>query len=570
MLFEIQTNPATMEVRVPVIIEDQLTQQGKGIDKLFETITIKDEYFMDGPISNRVAVLDFDEEGKLRKGVGLVPAQGRTKANYGKFNGMDVHHDSFVQANVFGIVYRTLEMFEEEDNLGRPVEWAFDAPQLLVVPRAGEWGNAFYQRDSRSLQFFYFSSEKKIGETIFTSLSHDIVAHETGHAILDGIAPDLYHAVSPQSLALHEAIADLTALAMSFRSRELSRTVLEQTGGHIENTTAFSTIANEFGTHLNAESYLRPLRNLKNDKKLTSGSLRTDPHHLSEVLTGGLYEVMIKIYEKWLARRMAEKNHDRLQASGFSLFAAGEQFKRMVFRALDYLPPGDVSFADYGRAVIASDKTGHKRYEEERDWIAQEFVSRSIVSDTNELTEPMIQPNDKRLLNDALHKVDLQQLVDSDWVAYNFVSDNRSALGIPPDISFDIRDRQKIKKAYYLEEGKKSIAECLLKISWYTQEENPAGLGLPSRRIIPIGVTLAIDWDSKKALSYLVSDQSAQQKIDRDDMIRELQKRGLLQLTQEAFHLEGIFPTSKIECSVSDDIMKLKNTAHMLHISPGL
>jgi hypothetical protein len=49
-------------------------------------------------------------------------------------------------------------------------------------------------------------------------LSRDIVSHETGHAIIDGVAPDLYNAVTPQSLALHEAMADLAALLLAFET----------------------------------------------------------------------------------------------------------------------------------------------------------------------------------------------------------------------------------------------------------------------------------------------------------------------------------------------------------------
>ena len=127
-----------------------------------------------------------------------------------------------MKVSVFGTVLKTMRLFERDDTLGRQLSWSFNAPQLLVVPRAGEWTNAYYERDSHSLQFFYFPSVRPPYETVYTSLSHDIVAHETGHAILDGIAPDLYNAVTPQSLALHEAVADLTALMMAFKSPNLS------------------------------------------------------------------------------------------------------------------------------------------------------------------------------------------------------------------------------------------------------------------------------------------------------------------------------------------------------------
>src|SRR5262249_13458337 len=146
--------------------------------------------------------------------------------------------------------------------------WAFNAPQLLVVPRAGNWANAYYERESHSLQFFFFPSARDPGLTVYTALSHDIVAHETGHAIFDGIAPDLYNAVSPQSLALHEAIADITALLMAFRLKDLRKAVLDKTGGEIDDTSAFSGIAKEFATELDPGGRQLYLRDLRNDKSL--------------------------------------------------------------------------------------------------------------------------------------------------------------------------------------------------------------------------------------------------------------------------------------------------------------
>src|SRR6185295_18081466 len=110
-----------------------------------------------------------------------------------------------LSVSVFGTVHKVISLFEEPDTLGRRIDWAFDGPQLLVVPRAGDTANAFYERYSRSLQFFHVD-RPGVGR-VYTAASQDIVAHETGHAVLDAIAPDLYDAVTPQSLAMHEAIA---------------------------------------------------------------------------------------------------------------------------------------------------------------------------------------------------------------------------------------------------------------------------------------------------------------------------------------------------------------------------
>jgi hypothetical protein len=209
----------------------------------------REEFFLDGPVTKRVAVLDFDPEtGALLPGVPFrPPPPGRVLGRYEIADESDVYAPDFMRVSVFATVLKTMYMFEEEDTLGRPLVWAFDGPQSLVLPRAGKWPNAYYERDSRSLQFFYFPHSRNLEETVYTSLSRDIVAHETGHAILDGIAPHLYDAITPQSLALHEAIADLTAVLSAFRSNKLRKAVLGQTDGSIQDSTAFNSIAEEFG-----------------------------------------------------------------------------------------------------------------------------------------------------------------------------------------------------------------------------------------------------------------------------------------------------------------------------------
>jgi hypothetical protein len=218
--------------RVKIMVQDPTVANIKGLEPI-EGVEIRGEdFFLDGPVSRRVAVLDFDPAtGALVTGVSFTPPKAGGVVGHFEVELDDLRAPAVMQTNVFGVVMQTLRMFEEPSGLGRRMRWAFDGPQLLVVPRAGEWANAFYERESHSLQFFYFDER---GKRIFTCLSRDIVAHETGHAILDGIAPDLYDAVTPHSLALHEAIADIVALLVAFRSRQLSEAVLREQDGSIE------------------------------------------------------------------------------------------------------------------------------------------------------------------------------------------------------------------------------------------------------------------------------------------------------------------------------------------------
>jgi hypothetical protein len=72
--------------------------------------------------------------------------------------------------------------------------------------------NAFY--DGNSLSFFEYSDGTK---TTFSGASTDVVAHETGHGLLDAIRPDLWDRPVTEVGAFHEAFGDcmaiLTALA---------------------------------------------------------------------------------------------------------------------------------------------------------------------------------------------------------------------------------------------------------------------------------------------------------------------------------------------------------------------
>jgi hypothetical protein len=194
------------KVRIPLMIQDPLYAQNKGIDA-FEGYDPVREFFLDGPVSKRVAVLDFDPDtGELSQRVNYIPKPRRgwyeddQGVNIRNYLVEDIYKPAFMQASTFAAVLKTIDLFEKKDAMGRELTWAFDAPQLLVIPRAGKMANAYYHRDTHSLQFFFFPAENGNGRIIYSCLSRDIVAHETAHAIIDGIAPELVDSATPQSL----------------------------------------------------------------------------------------------------------------------------------------------------------------------------------------------------------------------------------------------------------------------------------------------------------------------------------------------------------------------------------
>ncbi|MDF2697951.1 MAG: hypothetical protein K0S65_6334, partial [Labilithrix sp.] len=402
----------------------------------------------------------------------------------------------------------------------------------------------------------------------------------TGHAVLDAIAPDLYDAMTPQSLAMHEAIADLVSLHCAIRCRALSDKVLADVGGKLEGagSTAFSVLAAELGEARDPlADYLRDLAeqvglpgSVRGMKKVASSS----PHDLSVVLSGALYRVLLHHYgtarkdvtKKGIPASLAYKNFDKGPAGVWqcALFLAAERFKRFVFRALDYLPPGDATWLDLSHAILACDQAHHPDADDLRDALVRELVRRGVGTEA-ELKPVPIQHDD-----DLLRGIDLKTLLESDWAAHEWVRRRREQLGIPPDVPFDVRRRLDVTKRIYHRAGRhEQSRELVLKVAWEQFEDNPKELLLARRRSVTRGTTLAIQWaehaSDHRILAHITSSSKARDRAERDALLLRLEDDGLLRRAEGAASRQlGIGQTLYAE--VTDDVMTMKGGARLLHI----
>ena len=117
----------------------------------------------DGPTSSRFAIVDYnadtgtleppavwDEETQTFVGSDGQAARTRTPRARCQFH----------QVSVWALLQCALAFFEDASALGRTIPWAFEGNRLIVVPHAGYGENAYYDRGSKSLQFYYFGSER--------------------------------------------------------------------------------------------------------------------------------------------------------------------------------------------------------------------------------------------------------------------------------------------------------------------------------------------------------------------------------------------------------------------------
>src|SRR5262245_1493819 len=186
-----------------------------GIDTEFTTPW--EPGLRDGPTSARFVVVDYDSTSNTLTPPALWHLQ--TNRYYGPggtpLDKKAIDLPQFHQLSVWAIVQNTLDFFESGFGLGRRISWAFEGNRLIIVPHAGNGQNAYYDRASKSLQFYWFDNGE---QRIYTCLSSDIVNHEFGHAVLDGVRPLFYESLTAETAAFHEFLGDLTAILMAFRN----------------------------------------------------------------------------------------------------------------------------------------------------------------------------------------------------------------------------------------------------------------------------------------------------------------------------------------------------------------
>ncbi len=271
---------------------------------------------------------------------------------------------AFRAQNVYAIAARTLGFFESA--LGRPVPWAFGSSQLYLVPTAFKEANAYYSDDDRALLFGYFETKK--GGRVMTSLAHDIVAHETTHAILDGLRRRFDTPGLPDQAGFHEGFADIVALLSLLSARETLAALLGTPGQKRVRASGLTfdklrksvlfTIGRQFGNalHINRGEGLR--RSIELEPTTDWKNLRdpkwTEPHRRGEVLVAAVMRTYLHMWTQRLIPIVGSATIDRARAAEEGATAA-KHLLGMVIRAIDYCPPVEFELADFLTAIAASE-----------------------------------------------------------------------------------------------------------------------------------------------------------------------------------------------------------------------
>jgi hypothetical protein len=341
-----------------------------------------------GPVGEYLEVIDYDpasgafydpvdlDDPSIIGGDGLDPEESNPQ---------------FHQQFVYAIAMMTIRNFEmalgrkifwtrREENKKRG-RWETFVPRLRIYPHAFRQANAFYSPDRKALVFGYFPASANPtgvqlpGGIVFCCLSHDIVAHETTHSLIDTMLPHYLDSTNPDVLAFHEAFADIVALFQHFSFPEVLHHQISKTRGDLASQSLLGELAQQFAQASGLYGGLREAIGRINDRGKweplepdpTAYDTTSEPHSRGSLLVAALFDAYIAMYRARVADLM------RIATGGSGILPAGalpadlinrlakeaarsaQHLLTMCIRALDYCPPVDITFGDYLRALITAD-----------------------------------------------------------------------------------------------------------------------------------------------------------------------------------------------------------------------
>ena len=373
-----------------------------------------------GPVGEYVEVVDVDPASQccyapvdlnhpyiLTRG-GLTPSEASPQ---------------FHQQMVYAVSMKTIEHFEKA--LGRVALWAprevalpqpapapgpaprpakADAPasaepvreleyvsRLRIYPHALRAKNAYYSPEHKALLLGYFTASDSVaegliqGSVVFTAVSHDVVAHETTHALLDGAHRRFREPTNPDVFSFHEAFADIVALFQHFTLPEALRHQIAATRGDLDQQNLLGQLAVQFGEATGRYGALRDyigevrapkegssdaprwVRRMPKQSDYDDAQKTGDPHAVGAVLVAAVFDAFLQIYKRRTddLLRLATAGTGVLPEGAISVDLVNRlareaskvagQMLNICICALDYCPPMDIVFGEYLRALITAD-----------------------------------------------------------------------------------------------------------------------------------------------------------------------------------------------------------------------
>jgi len=331
------------------------------------TIDVTNEDLSQGPQGSRVAVIDYDGANKCY----YTPINLNDPALLMQ-DGLDPTEADprFHQQMVYAVTMKVIENFEWA--LGRRI-YFHRRRKLRILPHAFQGANAFFDPKLRAVLFGYFRADTTNpgpnlpGQTVFTCLSHDIIAHEVTHALVHRLRPYFMEPTNRDVAAFHEGFADIVAIFQHFSLQEILRGVIQETRSDLRSPGPLVDLASEFGYATGSGQALRSAVDPDHKPDPTLYQTVFEPHERGSILVAAVFDAFFTIYQRRIADlvriatggtgTLPEGNlhPDLVNRIATEAARTAQSILTMCIRAFEYLPPVDITFGDFLRALVTAD-----------------------------------------------------------------------------------------------------------------------------------------------------------------------------------------------------------------------
>ncbi len=210
----------------------------------------------------------------------------------GHFDHVPVATREFESAHMYAVIRRVLDVWETY--MGRPIAWHFATmfERMELIPRL-MWDNAqsgfgFIETGTRS---------NAHGDLQPFCLNFDVLAHEIGHSIIYAeVGWPTPQTAAPEYFGFQESAADMTALIASLHFDSVVDRLLQKTAGNLYMLNELNRIAEL--------SEIEQIRVASNDFTMADYAAGWEKeHHLSQPLTGALFDVLVDVFHTLLIER---------------------------------------------------------------------------------------------------------------------------------------------------------------------------------------------------------------------------------------------------------------------------
>lgn len=362
-----------------------------------------------GPVGSRIAVVDEDLEGRQ-----LHPPVDLDQLDIIRDGGVEPSDTNphFHQQMVYAVVSHLLRIFDRA--LGRQVRFRpakkATHTRLTVLPHGMQEASAYYDNEGVRLAFGQFPAQESSagrnipGQPIYTCLTHSIVVHETTHALLDGLRPGFVYPAGADSMAFHEAFADVIALLQQLTFQEPLLETIQRTGGRLYSASLqpelkgaasdgaveqnpLIALAQQFGQAIGVGDSLRSAVGTPPNKDALKKTFA--PHARGAIMMNAVFEAFFHVYARrtrslfrlsaWSPGAEGDLHPDLVRRLAAEASQLATMFLQLCIRAIAYCPAVDVALGDYLRAIM----TVHARLDPDdrdgiRDVLIDAFARRGI------------------------------------------------------------------------------------------------------------------------------------------------------------------------------------------------